>query len=256
MTHPAPEPAPVTTWQAAETVAAAWMRHWGYTDAALTGGSSDGGIDIRATQALAQVKFKAAQAGRPEVQNLVGAAGRNAAAQLIFFSAAGYSTHALAYANQQHVALFTFGPFGAIEPANHTARSITRRARIAAAAKVVNAARESPALDTEPDELDTPTQDSPESQADAAESLRGCGGCLVVSAAFFLVPMVISLVLDVGRGTFEPSEVDPALKMFGSFGAILAIGCVLYVAGRRLDQKTKTPTPDDSTPPPTQSPPD
>ena len=55
----------IDSWQAAEANAAEWMRTHGYPDATLTGGSSDQGIDVSASGALAQVKWEASQVGRP-----------------------------------------------------------------------------------------------------------------------------------------------------------------------------------------------
>jgi hypothetical protein len=80
-----PEPREVSSWQAAEVNAADWMRYWGFLDARVTQSGSDGGIDVRATGAVAQVKREAKAVGRPAVQNLVGARGRDASLHLLFF---------------------------------------------------------------------------------------------------------------------------------------------------------------------------
>ena len=93
----------ITSWEIAEQNAADWMRHWGYRNVSLTSRGNDRGVDVRATKALAQVKFEAKQVGRPQLQNLVGTRGRNHDVELLFFSGAGYSGHAIEYATEMGV---------------------------------------------------------------------------------------------------------------------------------------------------------
>ncbi len=45
-------------------MAATRMRELGFSDATCTGPGADGGVDVRATGALAQVKWKRGMAGR------------------------------------------------------------------------------------------------------------------------------------------------------------------------------------------------
>lgn len=97
------------------------MRSWGFTDAVATTGGSDGGIDVRSSRALAQVKWKGGVTGRPDVQNLYGARGAGTE-QLLFFSASGYSDQAIAYADQLGIMLMTYDPLGAVEGVNPAAR--------------------------------------------------------------------------------------------------------------------------------------
>ena len=115
----------ISTPHQAELNARDLMRSWGYLDAVATTGGSDGGIDVRSSRALAQVKWKSGVTGRPDVQNLVGARG-NGTEQLIFFSASSYSKQAIEYADQMNVALFTYDPTGAAEPVNPAATSVMR----------------------------------------------------------------------------------------------------------------------------------
>lgn len=49
------------------------MRSWGFSEAQLTSAGADAGVAVRATGALAQVKFAAYQIGRPVLLRLVGA---------------------------------------------------------------------------------------------------------------------------------------------------------------------------------------
>lgn len=65
----------ITTPHQAELNAADKMKSWGFTDAVATTGGTDGGIDVRSSRALAQVKWKGGAAGRPEMQQLYGVRG-------------------------------------------------------------------------------------------------------------------------------------------------------------------------------------
>ncbi|MFD1827822.1 MULTISPECIES: restriction endonuclease [Mumia] len=108
----------VARWEDAEENAARWLRHWGYHDALASPGGADGGIDVVATHAAAQVKFQASQAGRPEIQRLVGAVGRASTVDLFFFCGSSFTAQAISYADANHVALFTYDITGAVQPVN------------------------------------------------------------------------------------------------------------------------------------------
>jgi predicted Mrr-cat superfamily restriction endonuclease len=105
----------------AEELAAEWMRYLGYTDARCTPPGADGGVDVVSARAVAQVKFEARPTGRPATQRLYGCA---AAAQKsgVFFSLAGYTEHARAFADSVGVALFRWAPDGSQQPINDAAR--------------------------------------------------------------------------------------------------------------------------------------
>lgn len=122
MTGP-PAPRQIDKWQDAEQNAAEWMRYWGYSDAVATPGGSDGGIDVRATDAYGQVKFVGAQIGRPALQRLVGAA-LHSGRELFFFSGSGFATPAIQYAEGARIALFTYDPWGRMTPINGEARAV------------------------------------------------------------------------------------------------------------------------------------
>ncbi|MDT7847900.1 restriction endonuclease [Streptomyces justiciae] len=121
-----PRPTQISSWQQAELNAARWMRHWGYTDATASPGGPDSGIDVRAGRALGQVKYQAAQVGRPELQRFVGARPHGSTAQLIFFTGSDYTATAAAYARERDIALFTYRLDGTMTPVNDTARRIHR----------------------------------------------------------------------------------------------------------------------------------
>jgi hypothetical protein len=119
-----PEPRPIGTWQEAEERATAWMRDWGFFDAKVTRGGADGGVDVVASKALAQVKWKRASTGRPAVQGLVGARMANQHQQLFFFSLGGFSRQAVEYADKMGVALFRYDALGRVMPMSPAARKV------------------------------------------------------------------------------------------------------------------------------------
>lgn len=109
----------ITTPHQAELNAAEVMRGWGYLDAIATIGGADGGIDVRSKGALAQVKWKGAVAGRPDLQRLWGAGATETDKTLFFFAASGYSKGAMEYADQVGIGLFTYDPVGTATAVNH-----------------------------------------------------------------------------------------------------------------------------------------
>ncbi|MER5477537.1 restriction endonuclease [Streptomyces sp. NPDC002734] len=119
-----PGPMQIASWQEAERNAARWMRHWGYRDATAKPGGADGGVDVKATGALGQVKYQAAQVGRPELQRFVGARPYGSTAQLIFFTGSDYASTAVAYAEEWNIALFRYRLDGVMMPVNGGARRI------------------------------------------------------------------------------------------------------------------------------------
>lgn len=98
----------VANWQDAERSAALWMRTNGHPDARLTPAGPDGGVDVVASRALAQVKFTGSPVGPRFVEQLAGTAlraqyrGRTA----LFFSAAGYTAPALRAGQELGVQLY------------------------------------------------------------------------------------------------------------------------------------------------------
>lgn len=119
----------------AEINAAARMREFGFGDALATPIGADGGVDVRSSRAIAEVKWKSAQAGRPEVQKLFGARGTKQHLQMFFFAAGGFSKGAVQYANESDVKLFTYDPNGVVTPANSVATTFVQRLEREKAAK-------------------------------------------------------------------------------------------------------------------------
>ncbi len=77
---------------------------------------------MRAPRALAQVKMRTGKVSRPEVQRLVGAAGRSSDNDLFFFSFGGFTADALAYAEHSEIAAFKFHLDGDVEAQTKAAR--------------------------------------------------------------------------------------------------------------------------------------
>lgn len=97
------------TWQDAERIACEWMRKNGYPDARLTPPGADGGIDVASRKAVAQVKHHLKPVGRPDVQRLYAVA-QTSKRRALFFSNAGYTPDATAWAREHGVELLTSPP--------------------------------------------------------------------------------------------------------------------------------------------------
>lgn len=110
----------VRNWQDAEAVAAAWVRWLGHPDARQTPPGADGGVDVVSATALGQVKWKSKAVGRPDVQQLLGAAA-GVGRTLFFFSRTGYTQQALTYADGVGIACFSLMPDGTIRASNSVA---------------------------------------------------------------------------------------------------------------------------------------
>lgn len=123
-----PTSGPIQDWRTAEERAATWMRHWGWTDATVTPAGADGGIDVIASRAVAQVKFWAKPVPRQDLQKLVGAAStRQDIESVLFFANAGYTSQALRWAETAGIAIFNFDGDGVPQPQNSVAQQATRR---------------------------------------------------------------------------------------------------------------------------------
>ncbi len=129
-------------WAEVELAAVEWMRRLGFSDAAATRPGPDGGVDIRATGAAAQVKAFSIPVSRPDVQRLRGAA--YDVEHALFFSWNGYSPNAQSYANAVGVALFTFdGSVESILPSSVAATELWSRVNSETRSGVVSGGRRS-----------------------------------------------------------------------------------------------------------------
>lgn len=107
----------------AEQVAAEWMRHLGFGDARCTGAGTDGGVDVRSREAVAQVKAQLSPVGRPELQALYGVA-RSEGRRPLFFSLMSYTAAALVWADEVGMPLFRFDHAGLVEAVNASAETL------------------------------------------------------------------------------------------------------------------------------------
>jgi TPR repeat protein len=109
----------------AELVAARWMVYWGYYDAKATPVGPDGGLDVIAGRALAQVKYRNVKTSRTEINEFHGSAEGSGKDEL-FFSLSGYTQQAIERADEKSIALFVFNDQGVPKPFNISARRIAK----------------------------------------------------------------------------------------------------------------------------------
>lgn len=105
----------VRTPRDAEAVAAQWLQAVGFIDAALTPGGADGGIDVKSSFAIGQVKAEVKPVGRPAVQQTLGIA-LASRRMPFFFALGGYTAGAQRYAERHGAGLLRFGLNGEPEP--------------------------------------------------------------------------------------------------------------------------------------------
>jgi Restriction endonuclease. len=107
------------------------MRSLGSTDARLTSAGADGGIDVIARDAVAQVKYYSQPVGVGPVRELRGVADSHQ--HLLFHTSGGYTASARQFADERMVALFSMSEPGGIYPLNATASHLTARSASTAA---------------------------------------------------------------------------------------------------------------------------
>jgi hypothetical protein len=91
----------------AELAVRDWLRASGYPDAELTPAGADGGIDVLASGAVAQVKAEMLPIGRPIIQQIAGIAAVESKVGFCF-SLAGFTPEAAGWANRAGVLLYRF----------------------------------------------------------------------------------------------------------------------------------------------------
>jgi hypothetical protein len=117
----------VGSWQEAEALAAWHMKQLGFDDAKLTPAGPDGGLDVLAQAAVAQVKhYTDSPIGAPAVQQLRGAG--ISVDWVMFYALSGYTRAALDFADSANVALFTYAVDGTVNPVSAAAKHLTERA--------------------------------------------------------------------------------------------------------------------------------
>ena len=117
------EPRPIRTFVDAEDAARDYMVWLGYVDATPTSAGRDGGIDVVAQGAVAQVKAHVKPVGAPDVQQLYGVA-LSMSSRPLFFALSGYTPAAVSFAAENGVCLFTFDLTGIARPANAWAEAL------------------------------------------------------------------------------------------------------------------------------------
>lgn len=108
-------------WEAAEHLAAAYLRDHGYPDAQVTPPGNDKGLDVVGRAVTGQVKYLARPVGAPMLQQAVGA---SSGREVVFFSRSGYSPAGVEYATVEEIALFTIELPDTVRPINRRARFI------------------------------------------------------------------------------------------------------------------------------------
>lgn len=124
--QPKADPSLLSGWQSAEERAYLHIRGLGFGNVRRAGAGADGGIDVKGTGIVAQVKMTALPVGRPVLQQLVGAA--PATLHRACYSTSGYTKDAYLYAREQGLALFRIEDTGAIQPLNDVATRLLRTA--------------------------------------------------------------------------------------------------------------------------------
>jgi ribosomal protein S25/PAS domain-containing protein len=122
-----PAPRLVRDAREAELVVVEWLRYLGHQDAQATAVGADAGIDVEASEVVAQVKMEGIPTGRQVVQQLHGVA-RAAGKKDVFFSLAGYTREAHAWADSVGQALFRFDLQGEPTAVNEPAHSMMLKA--------------------------------------------------------------------------------------------------------------------------------
>ncbi|MFI1787884.1 restriction endonuclease [Streptomyces olivaceoviridis] len=112
-----PEPRLIRTARESELVAVDWMRYLGFTDAVATPVGADEGIDVISERGLAQVKMEGSPTTRPTVQQLHGVATAKEK-EALFFSMAGYTPPAIAWASKHGISLFRYDRQGTPQAIN------------------------------------------------------------------------------------------------------------------------------------------
>lgn len=223
---------PITPLEA-EYVAAAIMRdHLGFKDAAVTTASGDGGVDVVAKQAVAQVKHWGSQVGRPAIQQLYGARGVDHSKKMVFFCSGGYSRQALAYANEVGVALFTFDAAGSYEAMNEPAEALVEEVKKQDKAVVKQARRERQAADWERERVERKKLRA------ERKALRDAGYEPIFSWRSGVVLLLVVFSLGPILGWTDASVLTRALVVVGYY---VAASILLFFEFRRMQRIAKMP---------------
>lgn len=119
----------ITSWRGAEHAMARAMTEMGFENIRVSKNGADSGVDIKATRAVAQVKYFAAggKVGRPAIQQLRGIAGPKTDGLFFAFGTKPYTKEAFTWASRYGIALFVYDRMGVVRPVNYTADGIVAR---------------------------------------------------------------------------------------------------------------------------------
>ena len=110
-----PNPGLIKTPADAELHAREVLRSLGFEDASITPRGPDGGVDVRGSRIVAQVKLEGVKTDAHRLQSLSGIASHESKAAA-FFSLAGYTKPAVDWAERVGMALFEFDYSGEVVP--------------------------------------------------------------------------------------------------------------------------------------------
>jgi hypothetical protein len=118
---------PIRNPHDAELAARDWLRSVGFVDAEAGSGGPDGGVDVRASGLVAQVKAEMKPIGLPVIQRTYGIA-RAEGSDAACFALSGFTQDAIEWADQQEVALFVFDYESDVTPVNVAGSRLAARA--------------------------------------------------------------------------------------------------------------------------------
>ena len=120
---PQPHPLGVSP-RGAEILCSQWMVYLGFQGVKVTEFSNDGGVDIEADTAVAQVKLYEGSVGVTEIRELVGVAHVDGKTP-IFFTSGSYTKEARGFADSAGVPIFRYSvEQGTLQPGNRAAEQI------------------------------------------------------------------------------------------------------------------------------------
>jgi hypothetical protein len=172
-------------WKTAEVLVVQYLQRFGFSDARATANGADGGVDVVATGAVAQVKHWAQPVGQPPLRDLFGVA-QAAAAQALFFSFSGYTPSALEWANANGMALFTYTLDGGVQACNSTAHQLSGSGKslgFFAKARADRYQREQAGLRREIDRLTSRMDKRTQSRRARARQAAGAAASLLLRAS-------------------------------------------------------------------------
>ncbi|MBF6095033.1 restriction endonuclease [Nocardia cyriacigeorgica] len=211
----------IATFEAAEQAAAVKMRALGFHDARITNRGPDGGIDVIASGAVAQVKWHINPVGRPDVQRLYGARGNRHDLGMLFFAAIKYTAGAIAYADEVGIALFVMRYDGELFAQNGAARQLIKAAPRQQPLSLTGIRR------FERPQVPAPPAYAPEQHPDARNAIHKYPIAVMVGVVFFTLLGIIASVYE--------GDITAAVIVAG----LLAVGIAVLARRLYVDQSNR-----------------